>query len=488
MAAGEVLEQFFRRGLGGQGMFTDFAKGTRAVTDEAAKTLELLQRNGFQKVSYWARHPLALSRQVGESTDTVGRFANFIHNLDRNGLDFEDAASHVRKVLFDYGELTELERKTLKKIFPFYTWTRKVIPAMAERLVSTPGLFTGYQHLRENLIRYHEIDERNTPQWLRDNMALPVGVDAEGNIRYLTVNLPLSELNRVHENPANELLQMANPLLKSFVELGTGKELSGRPISERTGFGKVIDYAKYAGKQIGPVRQLASAYEAQEEEKRIERETAKGNLPEITKPKTGAFEQFLGLTSVQNPAQWARAAQYARREQLTKAITSAESRGVKVPETEELPELGERKGFGAVLSSRGRGFGAVLNPAQLKGVNEPPTIVKQAMDMTGVSPDWGPYLRILMDAESRGNPMAVNQTWVEYSTGRTSNKREGPGWYRATGLFQMMPPTFEQYKVKGHEDIFNPLDNALAAINYIKSKYGHPSKIPGLGQARYGGY
>ncbi len=483
-----VLDQFLKRGLGGQGMFAEAAKGTMGVTDEAARTLEMLQRSGFQKVAYWVQHPFEASRAFGESTDTVGRLANFLHNLDRNGLNYEESADRVRRVLFDYGELTQAEKTLKKYAFPFYTWTRKVIPAMAERLISTPGLFTGHMHLRENMVRFHEIDETNLPQWLRDNQALPAWVDGEGNIHYLTINLPLSELSRIHENPAQELLRMANPLVKNLAELGTGRELiSGRAISERTGFGRAIDYAKYAGKQFGAVRELASGYEAREEEERIAREAEKGNLPEVTKPKVGGFEKILGLTSVQNPAQWARSAQYARREQLTQAVNTAEAGGVRVPETDELPQPAQRKGFGAV-ASRGRGFGAVSGRQMISAAGEPPTVVRRAMDMAGVSPDWGPYLKILMESESDGNPMAVNQTWVEYSTGRTSNKREGTGWYRATGLYQVMPPTFERYKVEGHNDIFNPLDNALAAIRYIQAKYGHPARISRLGQSGYRGY
>jgi peptidoglycan hydrolase-like protein with peptidoglycan-binding domain len=38
----------------------------------------------------------------------------------------------------------------------------------------------------------------------------------------------------------------------------------------------------------------------------------------------------------------------------------------------------------------------------------------------------------------------------------------------ATGLMQMMPGTFKAYMVKGHGDPTNPVDNLLAALNYMK--------------------
>jgi SLT domain-containing protein len=126
--------------------------------------------------------------------------------------------------------------------------------------------------------------------------------------------------------------------------------------------------------------------------------------------------------------------------------------------------------------------------SQLQDAGNAPAVVRQAMEIAGVSPDWEPYMAILMQAESSGNPVAQNPLWVEYRTGKTSRTYPGPGWHRATGLFQLMQPTFDAHKVSGYDDIWNPLDNTLAAISYIRGKYKHPARIPGLGQEGYKGY
>jgi SLT domain-containing protein len=45
---------------------------------------------------------------------------------------------------------------------------------------------------------------------------------------------------------------------------------------------------------------------------------------------------------------------------------------------------------------------------------------------------------------------------------------------------QMLPSTFAAHAVPGHGDIFDPVDNLMAAIGYIRSRYRDPWSTPGL--------
>lgn len=58
----------------------------------------------------------------------------------------------------------------------------------------------------------------------------------------------------------------------------------------------------------------------------------------------------------------------------------------------------------------------------------------------------------------------------------------------AQGLMQMVPTTFQAHALPGMENVWNPLDNSIAAIEYIRSRYGAPMDIPGLESSNYGGY
>ena len=77
-------------------------------------------------------------RKVGEHIEDNARLAHFISKLDETG-NAAQAAASVRKYLFDYGDLTPFERKVMKRIHAFYTFTRKNTPLQFEELVRNPA-------------------------------------------------------------------------------------------------------------------------------------------------------------------------------------------------------------------------------------------------------------------------------------------------------------------------------------------------------------
>ena len=89
--------------------------------------------------------------------------------------------------------------------------------------------------------------------------------------------------------------------------------------------------------------------------------------------------------------------------------------------------------------------------------------VEKALKANGVEPTAFRVSKILatIQRESNGNPNAQNN-W-------DSNALAG---HPSIGLMQTIGPTFEAYKHAGHNNIRNGYDNLLAAINYIKQRYG----------------
>lgn len=112
------------------------------------------------------------------------------------------------------------------------------------------------------------------------------------------------------------------------------------------------------------------------------------------------------------------------------------------------------------------------------GPSASPTVLgdlKEAVRLAGVPEDWVPWLALLVGYESGGNPAAKSPASVDGQ--------------HASGLLQMLPGTFERYAPPGYGDIWNPIDNALAAIRYIQAAYGAPWNIPGIRSAStYRGY
>jgi hypothetical protein len=77
--------------------------------------------------------------------------------------------------------------------------------------------------------------------------------------------------------------------------------------------------------------------------------------------------------------------------------------------------------------------------------------------------------------ESGGDPGASN--------GWDSNAAAGTP---SEGIAQTIGPTFSAYAVPGHHDIWNPVDNMVAAFRYAISRYGSMSDIPGVVAVRQG--
>lgn len=108
------------------------------------------------------------------------------------------------------------------------------------------------------------------------------------------------------------------------------------------------------------------------------------------------------------------------------------------------------------------GGGSVGNPSGA-GVMRWKSYVAKALNANGIESTDYRISKILftIQRESGGNPRAIN-LW-------DSNARAG---IPSKGLMQTIDPTFNAYKLAGHGNIYNGYDNLLAAINYIKHRYG----------------
>ncbi len=83
---------------------------------------------------------------------------------------------------------------------------------------------------------------------------------------------------------------------------------------------------------------------------------------------------------------------------------------------------------------------------------------------------------IVVQHESGGNPGAYN--------GWDSNAAAG---HPSEGIAQVIGPTFQAYALPGHHNIWNPVDNMIAAFRYAISRYGSMNNIPGVVSVRQGG-
>jgi hypothetical protein len=83
----------------------------------------------------------------------------------------------------------------------------------------------------------------------------------------------------------------------------------------------------------------------------------------------------------------------------------------------------------------------------------------------------------LIQHESGGNPTSVND-W-------DSNARAG---HPSKGLMQCIDSTFRENAIPGHnQDIFDPVSNICAGVNYALKRYGSLQNVPGIRSMAAGG-
>lgn len=85
-------------------------------------------------------------------------------------------------------------------------------------------------------------------------------------------------------------------------------------------------------------------------------------------------------------------------------------------------------------------------------------------------------IAMIIQHESGGNPNAQNN-W-------DSNAAKGTP---SIGLMQTIQPTFDSYKLSGHDNIRNPVDNIIAGVRYAIARYGSISNVPGVKAVHNGG-
>ena len=160
----ELYEAMATRGIFGEGQYSGDI--TRTVED-------VLKGGSSNPFTLSTRNPILRGGfKVGQTIEDNARIALFIDSLNK-GKNFDQAASQVRKYLFDYGDLSPFERSTLKRLMPFYTWSRKNLPLQLEAIVRHPDKVNKLNLARENIQFETDVpDIEDVPDYIRSAMPI----------------------------------------------------------------------------------------------------------------------------------------------------------------------------------------------------------------------------------------------------------------------------------------------------------------------------
>jgi hypothetical protein len=137
----------------------------------------------------------------------------------RRGQSFDEAVARIRRVHFDYTDLSSLD-ETMKKVVPFWLWTSRNIPLQVSQMITRPKAYVQYERLKRE---FPVNSELMLPSWIQKSGPLGAGLNA-----VLTPDLPMVRLaqNLKDIGTPSGLIGMANPLLRVPAELWLGKQVA----------------------------------------------------------------------------------------------------------------------------------------------------------------------------------------------------------------------------------------------------------------------
>jgi len=169
-----------------------------------------------------------------EYIEDPAKLALFVHEL-RKGKSAEQASVTVRRVLFDYDELSEKER-TIRHYIPFYTWMRKNIPLQLATLAERPAKLSHQGQFLNALREWTRLsgetvaEQADLPQYMQTGEYVPVPLQStKGSPVLLRARLPWFDVGALGGivDPSKTFRTVAerfNPIYRVPYALGTGTD------------------------------------------------------------------------------------------------------------------------------------------------------------------------------------------------------------------------------------------------------------------------
>lgn len=182
-------------------------------------------------------------KAVGTFLEDNARIAHYLDKIGK-GMSPDEAVKSVNKFLFDYSDLSKFEAEIMKRIFPFYTWSRKNIPLQVEQIFKQPSKYKGVMDAvrafgKEDLT---EDEKKYMPEYLREKFGLQIGRTKDGDPQILAgLDLPLEDITKIG-SPLKSAVDLMAPGIKAPIEIGTGYSMfHKKPIKDTKAYNSTTD-------------------------------------------------------------------------------------------------------------------------------------------------------------------------------------------------------------------------------------------------------
>ena len=187
------------------------------------------------------------SAMINDKLDSLNRMAALIYGNENptyfKRLGFDNAADAVRYALFDPGNMSPTEINTIKKIIPFYTFTKQNLIYQVTNAAKNSSRY--HQLIKAFDKAYDSMDEDSYRDYQKENFQLPLPFeDEDGNTIMLKMNLPVNDLT-IFSSPQNTLQRIVSsttPLIRAPFEQVTGVDTYTGQEIYRSGIEQLANY------------------------------------------------------------------------------------------------------------------------------------------------------------------------------------------------------------------------------------------------------
>lgn len=170
--------------------------------------------------------PFKVGRVVGQFIEHQQKATAYITALSQ-GKTIPEALALAERAGFDYRVLTQFESQIMRRLIPFYSFTRKNIELQLKTLGESPErinqVLRFFGNIGENI---SEEEKKMLPDFIKESIGVKLQDSPEGLKQYISsFGTPIEAFTQLFgSNRILRAISMMNPLLKVPIELGIGKD------------------------------------------------------------------------------------------------------------------------------------------------------------------------------------------------------------------------------------------------------------------------
>lgn len=283
------------------------------------------------------RHPVKSIMDMGskltDATESGIRTHEMVANL-KKGLDPISAGERVKMHQFDYGDLSDFEKKVMKRVMPFYTYKSKNVPTQLGKLLDNPVHHYRMLDRVPKLIAENQgVDYDSKPAYLKEQSPIFTGRNDLGMPKYFTPSLPqgdiyTSPLTGGAKDTALSLASMVTPIPRVAMETLYNSKIT--PYGKIENFDDAKSPAYLMGKQIPQkYRNIIDTVTPTPNVKYFNPENLRGKVVQPVPETLGFMKEFDEISAQKSPY-------YERGAELEAVMDAMKSAGVEFPAIDKI--------------------------------------------------------------------------------------------------------------------------------------------------------